>query len=167
MSSKDNGDEKPCHMQFGQAGSEDQDEPIPVPNETPKEATDQLNSDATKRVDIGTIRTLPGISGWHSYSVRLLLITASAYSTYQALGKGLISSARITEDGEIVISLDLKEALPDLPKDYAKPVREYAVDPDSLAKVPAMNIVIMIVGSRGTFYSPKLKVHICLTRRLL
>jgi len=46
--------------------------------------------------------------------------------------------------------LDLKQKLPDLPKDYAKPVEEFALDEQTWRDVPQMNIVIMIVGSRGT-----------------
>ena len=70
------------------------------------------------------------------------------------MDKGLFSSASVTDEGKIVISLDLKKTSPDLPKDYARPVREYAVDPNSTAKVPGMNIVIMIVGSRGALPRP-------------
>jgi sterol 3beta-glucosyltransferase len=86
------------------------------------------------------------------------------YISYATSGKGLASSARITDDGRILVSLDLKKALPDLPKDYANPVREFAIDPTlqkhlsgiieapdirEAGKIPIMNIVIMIVGSRG------------------
>jgi hypothetical protein len=72
------------------------------------------------------------------------------YATYKALGKGLSSSANMTPDGRIVITLDLHKKLPDLPKDYANPVREYAVDRVDWRVAPPMSIVIMIVGSRGT-----------------
>lgn len=84
------------------------------------------------------------------------------------MGKGLSSFARLTEDGRILVTLDLKKALPDLPKDYANPVREFAIDP-ALEKyfkspeeqptarqdgqVPKLNVVIMIVGSRGAISS--------------
>ncbi|CAG8556610.1 15952_t:CDS:10, partial [Acaulospora colombiana] len=83
------------------------------------------------------------------------------YISYATSGRGLASSAKITDDGRILVSLDLKKALPDLPKDYANPVREFAIDP-ALEKhlsgiieppeireggmIPVMNIVIMIVG---------------------
>lgn len=60
-----------------------------------------------------------------------------------------MTSARLTDDGRIVISLDLKKPLPDLPEGYANPVKEYAVDRRTYTDAPAMNIVIMIVGSRG------------------
>ncbi|PVF99014.1 glycosyltransferase family 1 protein [Serendipita vermifera] len=86
------------------------------------------------------------------------------YISYATSGRGLASSARITDEGRILVSLDLKKALPDLPKDYANPVREFAIDPTlekhlsgiieppeirEGGKIPVMNIVIMIVGSRG------------------
>ena len=48
-----------------------------------------------------------------------------------------------------MISLDLKRKLPDLPEDYAKEVNEFAVDARAWRDVPCLNIVIMIVGSRG------------------
>ncbi|KAG8896572.1 hypothetical protein FRB99_008829 [Tulasnella sp. 403] len=69
------------------------------------------------------------------------------YGTYE--GRGLKSSAKLTDDGRILISLDLQRALLDLPKDYANPVKEYAVDTSALMSTPPMNVVIMIVGSRG------------------
>lgn len=53
-------------------------------------------------------------------------------------------------DGRIAVSLDLKKKLPDLPKDYANPVREFAVD-EEWHTAPPMSIVIMIVGSRGMY----------------
>ncbi|KAH7911918.1 glycosyltransferase family 1 protein [Hygrophoropsis aurantiaca] len=84
-------------------------------------------------VDIGSIRMDPNIE----------------YAEYQASGQGLSSSARISDDGRIIISLDLKKKLPDIPLDYAREVREFAVDDKTWKDVPSMNIVIMIVGSRG------------------
>lgn len=50
-----------------------------------------------------------------------------------------------------MVSIDLKRKLPDLPKDYAKEVQEFGVDEGqhTSSDVPSMNIVIMIVGSRG------------------
>jgi sterol 3beta-glucosyltransferase len=73
------------------------------------------------------------------------------YAEYRAAGKGLSSFARVGDDGRIIISLDLKQNLPDLPEDYAKTVEEFALDEKTWRDVPRMNIVIMIVGSRGTF----------------
>lgn len=92
-------------------------------------------------------------------------ILLADYASFAEAGKGLASYANIAEDGRIFVTLDLKEALPDLPKDYANPVREFAIDPalekyfklpkeQSIARqdgrIPKLNVVIMIVGSRGT-----------------
>ncbi|KAJ1310549.1 hypothetical protein OPQ81_007279 [Rhizoctonia solani] len=90
-------------------------------------------SDDVTKVEIGSITTSPAIN----------------YASYQSLGKGLSSSANMTPDGRIVITLDLHKKLPDLPKNYANPVREYAVDRVDWRVAPPMSIVIMIVGSRG------------------
>lgn len=49
----------------------------------------------------------------------------------------------------INIWVDLKKVLPDLPADYAVPVKEYAIDPIGSKDCPPLNIVIFIVGSRG------------------
>lgn len=68
---------------------------------------------------------------------------------YKSSGKGLASAARVTADGRIVVSLDLKKKLPDLPPDYAQDIQEFAVDKTQWKDYPPMNIVIMIVGSRG------------------
>jgi hypothetical protein len=59
----------------------------------------------------------------------------------------------LTHDGRISISLDLKKHLPDLPEDHAKDVQEFALDEKRWNEVPAMNVLIMIVGSRGTIQS--------------
>ncbi|KAG9051113.1 hypothetical protein FS837_011959 [Tulasnella sp. UAMH 9824] len=71
------------------------------------------------------------------------------YSRYQSIGKGLASSAQLMENGQILVSLDLKKKLPELPSDHAAPVREFAVDRAASDQAPPMSIVIMIVGSRG------------------
>ncbi|KAF8061758.1 UDP-Glycosyltransferase/glycogen phosphorylase [Lyophyllum atratum] len=86
-----------------------------------------------KFIDLGSIQTDPKIN----------------YAEWKSTGKGLNSIARVTEDGRIVISLDLAQKLPDLPKDYARDVEEFAVDKTEWKQYPSMNIVIMIVGSRG------------------
>jgi len=80
------------------------------------------------------------------------------YVEYNASGHGLDSSARLTHDGRISISLDLKKHLPDLPEDHAKDVREFALDEKGWNEVPAMNVLIMIVGSRGTVKYAPLKI---------
>ena len=71
------------------------------------------------------------------------------YEEYRVVGKGLTSYARVTPDGKISITLDLKNKLPDLPENYANPVKEFAVDEKEYDNPPHINIVIMIVGSRG------------------
>lgn len=71
------------------------------------------------------------------------------YAEYISTGKGLESFARVTEDGRIVVSLDLKKHLPYLPKEHAQDVQEFAIDETEWKDYPSMNIVIMIVGSRG------------------
>jgi hypothetical protein len=71
------------------------------------------------------------------------------YAEYKSSGKGLTSSAQLTEDGRISVELDLKKQLPDLHEEYAKDVKEFAVDSRGWKNVPKMNMVIMIVGSRG------------------
>lgn len=76
-------------------------------------------------------------------------IVLVVYTEYRVVGKGLTSFARVTSDGRISISLDLKNKLPDLPRDHANPVEEFAVDDIDFDSPPNINIVIMIVGSRG------------------
>lgn len=75
------------------------------------------------------------------------------YAEYRVVGKGLASFAQVTPDGRISISLDLRNKLPDLPQDYANRVAEFAVDERDYDKPPKINIVIMIVGSRGALKS--------------
>ncbi|KAJ7778801.1 UDP-Glycosyltransferase/glycogen phosphorylase [Mycena maculata] len=84
-------------------------------------------------VDIGSIQTNP----------------MTEYAEYKSTGKGLASTARVLPDGRIVISLDLKKKLPDLPEGHAQDIQEFAVDKTEWRRYPSMNIVIMIVGSRG------------------
>jgi hypothetical protein len=45
----------------------------------------------------------------------------------------------------------MRHDLPDLPRDYAQDVQEFAVDDTQWKHNPGMNIVIMIVGSRGEY----------------
>lgn len=71
------------------------------------------------------------------------------YADWSKSGPGLSSRANLTDDGTISIWVDLKKALPDLPKDYARPVKEWATDPTKSDDCPPLNIVIFIVGSRG------------------
>ncbi|KAG8695793.1 hypothetical protein FRC09_008927 [Ceratobasidium sp. 395] len=104
----------------------------PSDNVAPKDSKAEV-PEGTTTIEIGSIQTNPAIN----------------YAAYKAIGKGLSSSARVTEDGRIVISLDMKKKLPDLPRDYANPVREYAIDKEDWHTAPPMSVVIMIVGSRG------------------
>ncbi|CAE6479214.1 unnamed protein product [Rhizoctonia solani] len=116
--------EAPYHMREESARNV-----VPATSETDS----TRHSNDTTKIEIGSLSTSPAIN----------------YATYKALGKGLSSSANMTPDGRIVITLDLHKKLPDLPKNYANPVREYAVDRVDWQIAPPMNIVIMIVGSRG------------------
>ena len=61
----------------------------------------------------------------------------------------------------MAVSLRFKQTLPDLPRDYATLVDEFAVDPSlsepgagngirAGGRVPQLNIVVMLVGSQGT-----------------
>ncbi|CAK5281074.1 unnamed protein product [Mycena citricolor] len=66
------------------------------------------------------------------------------------LGPSLTSTAHISPDGRIIISLDLKRALPDLPIEIVQNVQEFGVDASQTWRsCPPLSIVIMIVGSRG------------------
>ncbi|KAG7453099.1 uncharacterized protein BT62DRAFT_1070779, partial [Guyanagaster necrorhizus] len=71
-----------------------------------------------------------------------------SYGRYIAAGKRLRSSAFITPDGRISVSLNLNRKHPELPEDHAPYVKEFAVDRE-WTRFPKMNILIMIVGSRG------------------
>ncbi|KDQ59788.1 glycosyltransferase family 1 protein [Jaapia argillacea MUCL 33604] len=101
--------------------------------------SDRSPDTQSEYVEIGTIDTNPKVD----------------FAEYTSSGKGLASSARVTSDGRIVVSLDLRKHLPELPDDgssYAQDVKEFAVDEKVEGKegdVPRLNIVIMIVGSRG------------------
>jgi hypothetical protein len=62
----------------------------------------------------------------------------------------LPTSVQLHSDGRINVSLALKRGLPDLPNNHALQVDEFATDLN-WKDCPQMNIVIMIVGSRGAF----------------
>lgn len=66
-------------------------------------------------------------------------------------GVGLLSIAKLSLDGQISMSFDLKKYLPDLlpSQILTQEVDEFAVDHERWRDYPSMNIVIMIVGSRG------------------
>ena len=73
----------------------------------------------------------------------------SDYTRFQAGGEGLISQTALELDGRLSISLNILRNLPDLPKDYAKDVYETATDAENYHNPPRMNIVVMLVGTRG------------------
>ena len=83
----------------------------------------------------------------------LQLDASTDFTRYDASGEGLASRASLAEDGRISVSFNLKRALPDLPKDYAQEVNVFAADTVNFSKPPRLNVVIMIVGSRGPFLS--------------
>ncbi|KAF7359127.1 Sterol 3-beta-glucosyltransferase UGT80A2 [Mycena sanguinolenta] len=116
----------PFHMQE----LDDEVEVLPKAADIPPESEPERST----IVDIGSIQTDPDIN----------------YAEYKSIGKGLNSMARVLPDGRIVISLDLKQKLPDLPAEgRAQDIEEFAVDKTQWKKYPSLNIVIMIVGSRG------------------
>jgi hypothetical protein len=62
----------------------------------------------------------------------------------------LEASTAFQPDGQFQVSID---ASPNgLPKDYALPLDEPAIDLTGFANAPPMNVNIMIVGSRGLSY---------------
>jgi hypothetical protein len=71
------------------------------------------------------------------------------YADWTKTGPGLDSKASMDEEGMINIWVDMKKVMPDLPKDYARPVKEWGTDPATSEDCPPLNIVIFIVGSRG------------------
>lgn len=101
--------------------------------------------------------------------------STSTVNAYETDGPGMSSKAQLDGLGRISVLLyvaicnpfavpardakasraraslgsNLKRPLPDLPPDYARPVKEYAVDDSPDLVVPALSIVIFIVGSRG------------------
>jgi sterol 3beta-glucosyltransferase len=122
-----------------------------VSQDRPLLPEDVANEDPN-REPVGTWETEP-IMGRFTVRCPILLVIHSFldYSEYSASGKGLLSRARVTEDGRITVSLDLKKSLPDLPPDYAPNVKEFAIDEQRYREVPSLNIVVMIVGSRGGY----------------
>jgi hypothetical protein len=78
-----------------------------------------------------------------------LTLIAKDYSEYMSLGKGLSSNARVGKDGRIAMSLNLGKKLPDLTENHALDIEEFAIDSTRWKDVPRLNIIIMIVGSRG------------------
>jgi hypothetical protein len=56
--------------------------------------------------------------------------------------------ASVKKDGRISVNFDLKQGTAEIPYDHAASVKEFAID-STWKDCPTMNIVIMIVGSRG------------------
>jgi hypothetical protein len=103
-----------------------------------------------KRVKLGKVELDPNIGKlmqWAHNSIHVA--DQSDFAKFTSSGPGLDSRALLDESGMINIWVDLKKPLPDLPKDYAQSVREYAVDTKASDTCPPLNVVIFIVGSRG------------------
>ncbi|OCF77518.1 hypothetical protein I204_01506 [Kwoniella mangroviensis CBS 8886] len=99
-----------------------------------KKAREKREKEAgVRRVKVGRVELDPSID----------------YANFTSDGPGLDSKAVLDDMGMINIWVDLKKPLPDLPKDYARAVKEYAVDRRKGVKCSPLNIVIFIVGSRG------------------
>ncbi|PPQ82369.1 hypothetical protein CVT25_008330 [Psilocybe cyanescens] len=75
--------------------------------------------------------------------------TTVNYAEYVSQGKGLDSVASVSPDGRISLLFDFKDKLPELPKIQSRNTEEFAVDTKEWRECPNMNIVIMVVGSRG------------------
>ncbi|WWC72266.1 uncharacterized protein I206_106228 [Kwoniella pini CBS 10737] len=134
--------EKPYYLQ--QDSEEEQgivlpaeeDDPTIPPDESKKDKQERVEKEkqaGVRRVKVGKVEVDPNID----------------YANFSSDGPGLDSKAILDEMGMINIWVDLKKPLPDLPKDYARPVKEFAVDRRKGVKCPPLNIVIFIVGSRG------------------
>ncbi|OCF44536.1 hypothetical protein I317_01608 [Kwoniella heveanensis CBS 569] len=133
--------EKPFHLQEEEEGhtlvlpAEEDDPSIPE-NESSKDKAKREEAEkeaGVKRVKVGKVEIDPNLD----------------YASYAADGPGLDSKAELDQMGMINIWVNLKKPLPDLPQDYARPVKEYAVDEKTSTQCPPLNIVIFIVGSRG------------------
>lgn len=98
---------------------------------------------------------------------------SSSGQSYTLTGSHLSSLARISSDGRLVVDLNLlhDRRLPELPGGYAQDVKEPDVEPEPPAvmagdekhagsssrwegRVPKLNVLILIVGSRGTLLLP-------------
>jgi len=84
-------------------------------------------------------------------SVLGFLLSLSDYAEYVTQGKGLDSVASIRPDGRISLHFDLKDDVSDMSPEHGQDVEEFAVDEKGWNMCPKMNIVIMIVGSRGMY----------------
>jgi hypothetical protein len=66
-------------------------------------------------------------------------------------GPGLDSEAELDENGMINVSLKVKGALPAIPNLLPTSIEEFGVERNTGQDIPPLNIVIMIVGSRGIY----------------
>ncbi|KAF8913387.1 hypothetical protein CPB85DRAFT_1561165 [Mucidula mucida] len=76
-------------------------------------------------------------------------------------GEGLASSASITRDGRINVELEFKAKVPNLPRVEEDSGEDQTARKFTPSEFPKMNIVIMIVGSRGD-----VQPYVALGRRL-
>ncbi|KAK8853459.1 hypothetical protein IAR55_004166 [Kwoniella newhampshirensis] len=132
--------DKPFYMQEEEDGvtvlpAEEDDPSIPE-DESKKDKDERVDAEkkaGVRRVKVGKVEVDPNID----------------YANFSSDGPGLDSRAVLDDTGMINIWVDLKKPLPDLPQDYARPVKEYAVDTKTSSECPPLNIVIFITGSRG------------------
>lgn len=138
----------PYHMQ--EDSDEEPDNIATKDGATEKEQVkEQQGFLARRRAKIGKVELDPKIRQHRRDSLVSLMLMIKDYADFRKDGPGLESRASLDDMGMINIWVDLKKALPDLPKDYAVPVEEYAIDPVGSKDCPPLNIVIFIVGSRG------------------
>ncbi|WVQ94968.1 hypothetical protein IAU59_002059 [Kwoniella sp. CBS 9459] len=132
--------EKPFYLQEEEGNTlvlpAEEDDPSVPKDESSKDKAKREKAEkeaGVKRVKVGKVELDPNLD----------------YANYAADGPGLDSRAELDHTGMINIWVNLKKPLPDLPQDYARPVKEYAVDAKTSTQCPPLNIVIFIVGSRG------------------
>ncbi|KAF8162758.1 glycosyltransferase family 1 protein [Crassisporium funariophilum] len=113
----------------------------PYTPKSPGDKPDTLSVDVNQRND-AISAFIPSPSFVASFDKTI------GYAEYISQGEGLESTASISPDGRISIVLDLKNDVPELPQDHGQDVEEFAVD-RQWKDYPCMNIVVMIVGSRG------------------
>jgi len=115
----------------------------------PAEGESKESFIARKRARLGKVELDPKIRSSTPFPCSEANHDGSDYADFTKNGPGLESRASLDDEGMINVWVDLKKVLPDLPTDYARPVKEYAVDPVGSKDCPPLNIVIFIVGSRG------------------
>lgn len=91
-------------------------------------------------------------------------------STFNLSGSNLQSTTKLSDDGRLVLDLRFAKLLPDLPPGYANDVAEPFVEKEPVQEpgkdkwkgvVPNLNILLMLVGSRGAFCLLRLSVSDC------